>query len=45
MSVITIVGAAFSNKSAVIKEISATSGYKMVDLKKIVAGAVAPRDE
>ncbi len=28
MSVITIVGAAFSNKSAVIKEITATSAYK-----------------
>ncbi|MDP3479266.1 MAG: response regulator [Desulfoprunum sp.] len=40
MSVITIVGAAFSNKSAVIKEISATSGYKAIDLQKIVAGAV-----
>ncbi|MFH0785753.1 MAG: response regulator [Pseudomonadota bacterium] len=40
MSVITIVGATFSNKSAVIKEISATSGYKAIDLKKIVAGAV-----
>ena len=41
MSVITIVGAAFSNKSAVIKELSATSRYKAIDLKKIVAGAVA----
>lgn len=41
MSVITIVGAAFSKKSAVIKELINTSGYKIVDLKKIVAGAVA----
>ncbi len=41
MSVITIVGAAFSNKSAVIKELTATSAYQPLDLKKIVAGAVA----
>lgn len=41
MSVITIVGAAFSNKSSVIKEISATSAYKTIDLQTIVAAAVA----
>jgi len=41
MSVITLIGAAFSNKSAVIKEITSTSGYKTLDLQKIVAGAVA----
>lgn len=41
MSVITLVGAAFSNKSSVIRELSATSAYKTVDLGKIVAGAVA----
>jgi CheY-like chemotaxis protein/cytidylate kinase len=41
MSVITIVGAAFSKKSAVIKELISTSSYKTVDLKKIVAGAAA----
>ncbi len=40
MSVITIVGATFSNKSAVIKEISAARVYKHVDLDTIVAGAV-----
>lgn len=40
MSVITIVGAAFSNKSSVIKEIAASSGYQALDLTKIVAGAV-----
>ena len=41
MSVITLIGAAFSNKSAVVKEITSTSGYKTLDLQKIVAGAVA----
>ena len=41
MSVITIVGAAFSNKSSVIKELTATSAYKTIDLQKIVAAAVA----
>ena len=41
MSVITLIGAAFSNKSAVVKEITSTSGYKTLDLEKIVAGAVA----
>ena len=41
MSVITLIGAAFSNKSAVIKEITSTSDYKTLDLQKIVAGAVA----
>ena len=41
MSVITVIGAAFSNKSAVIKEITTTSGYRTLDLEKIVAGAVA----
>ena len=40
MSVITIVGAAFSNKSAVIKELSKNSGYRTVDLKEILANAV-----
>jgi two-component system, OmpR family, response regulator CpxR len=39
MSVITIVGAAFSNKSDVIKEITATSAYKVIDLDTIVDGA------
>jgi two-component system, OmpR family, response regulator CpxR len=41
MSVITIVGAAFSNKLAVIKELTATSAYQTIDLQKIVAAAVA----
>ena len=41
MSVITLIGAAFSNKSAVIKEITSTSDYKTLDLQKIVTGAVA----
>ena len=41
MSVITIVGAAFSNKSSVIKEISTTSEYRTIDLQTIVAAAVA----
>lgn len=40
MSVITIVGAVFSNKSAIIKELSAGSEYREVALKDIVAGAV-----
>lgn len=39
MSVITIVGAAFSNKAAVIQEISAKSDYKLVDIKDIIAQA------
>ncbi len=39
MSVITIVGAAFSNKAAVIKELSGNSGYKVVDLVEILASA------
>lgn len=39
MSVITIVGAAFSNKASVIKEISAKSVFKLVDIKDIVAAA------
>ncbi|MBB5348855.1 response regulator [Desulfoprunum benzoelyticum] len=37
MSVITLVGAAFSNKSEVIKEVSATSGYRTVDVNEITA--------
>jgi CheY-like chemotaxis protein len=37
MSVITIVGAAFSNKAAVIKEISAQGEYKLVNIKDIIA--------
>ena len=37
MSVITLVGAAFSNKSDVIKEVSATSGYRTVDVNEIMA--------
>lgn len=40
MSVITIVGAAFSNKSSVVGELSAGSEYRLIDLKEIVAGAV-----
>lgn len=40
MSVITIVGAMFSNKSAIIKELSAGSEYREVALKDIVEGAV-----
>ncbi|MBU1565226.1 MAG: response regulator [Proteobacteria bacterium] len=40
MSVITIIGAAFSKKSAVIKELSASSGYKTIDQQKILADAV-----
>ncbi len=39
MSVITLVGAAFSNKSAVSKEVSATSGYTTVDINEIIASA------
>jgi CheY-like chemotaxis protein len=39
MSVITIVGAAFSHKSAVIQEVSATSGYRTVDVNEIMAAA------
>ena len=39
MSVITLVGAAFCNKSLVNKEVSATSGYKTVDITEIVASA------
>ena len=39
MSVITLVGAAFCNKSLVSKEVSATSGYKTVDINEIVASA------
>jgi CheY-like chemotaxis protein/cytidylate kinase len=39
MSVITLVGAAFSNKSAVIKEVSARSGYTTVDINQIIASA------
>ncbi len=41
MSVITIIGAAFSNKSAVIKEITATSGFRAIDRRDIVAEAAA----
>jgi CheY-like chemotaxis protein/cytidylate kinase len=41
MSVITIVGAAFSNKSAVIKELVATSGFRSIDRREIVAEATA----
>ncbi len=40
MSIITIVGAAFCNKSEVIKELTSTTAYKALDLKKIVEGAV-----
>lgn len=40
MSVITIVGAAFSNKSSVVGELSAGSEYRLVDLDEIIAGAV-----
>lgn len=39
MSIITLVGAAFSNKAAVSKEVSATSGYTAVDINEIVASA------
>jgi two-component system, OmpR family, response regulator CpxR len=39
MSVITIVGAAFSNNAAVIKEVSGNSGYRVVDLMEILASA------
>lgn len=39
MSVITLVGAAFCNKSLVSKEVLATSGYKTVDITEIVASA------
>ncbi len=39
MSVITVVGAAFSNKAAVIKEISAKSDYRLVDMKAVIAQA------
>lgn len=39
MSVITIVGAAFSNKAAVIKEILAQSAFRQVDIKDILASA------
>jgi two-component system, OmpR family, response regulator CpxR len=41
MSVITIVGAAFSNKSTVIKELTATSGFKAIDRRDIIAEATA----
>jgi len=41
MSVIAIVGAAFSNKLSVIKELTATSKYKTIGLQKIVTAAVA----
>lgn len=41
MSVITIVGAAFSNKSAVIKELTATSGFRAIDRRDIIAEAAA----
>ncbi len=41
MSVITIVGAAFSNKSSVIKELTATSGFKAIDRRDIIAEATA----
>lgn len=40
MSVITLVGAAFSNKSAVIGEICAGSAYRAIDPGAIVADAV-----
>ena len=40
MSVITLVGAAFSNKSAVIGEICAGSTYRAIDTGAIVAEAV-----
>ena len=40
MSVITIVGAAFSKKSVVSEEISANTGYRHLPLAEIVAGAV-----
>ena len=39
MSIITLVGSAFSNKAAVSKEVSATSGYTAVDINEIVASA------
>ncbi|KAB2889220.1 MAG: response regulator [Desulfobulbaceae bacterium] len=39
MSVITLVGAAFCNKSVVSREILASSGFKAVDIKEIVATA------
>ena len=39
MSVITLVGAAFCNKSVVSKEITANSGFKAVDINNIVATA------
>ena len=40
MSVITIVGAAFSNKSAVIGELLPVRTSESIDLQEIVAGAV-----
>ncbi len=39
MSVITLVGAAFSHKAAVIEALSANSEYRTVDLKEILASA------
>lgn len=39
MSIITIVGATFSNKASVVREITATSGYKTIDHQKIIEGA------
>lgn len=40
MSVITLVGAAFSNKSSVIAELLAGSTFRAIDFQEIVAGAV-----
>lgn len=39
MSVITVVGAAFSNKSSVIGGLLAGSAYRAVDIQEIIAGA------
>jgi two-component system, OmpR family, response regulator CpxR len=39
MSVVTLVGAAFTNKSAVIRELSAGYGYNAIDFKEILASA------
>ena len=39
MSVITIVGGAFCNQAAVVREALDKTGYKLIDAKEIVAGA------
>jgi two-component system, OmpR family, response regulator CpxR len=41
MSVITVVGAAFSNKSSVVGELVAASSFRHIDPQRIIDAAVA----